>query len=383
MSKSAIKIGLLSVDNPKDKRVSSGTLYTISQNLERIGTVKWISVNLSHGYKFSIFLAKVLGKLLHRNIVFGHTSVGANLIASCIDKRSFDGCDVVIAYWSGSYFGRLDINKVPSIYVSDAVFPSMIDYYPSFTDLFKWNIRQGCRLEKNTMDKADAVVFSSDWAKKSAVNFLGQLPDKIHVIEFGANISEKDLKRMPKKNNGQLELLFLGVEWIRKGGDIAIAATKWLNDNGIPTVLNIVGIKELDSSITDLPYVNNIGFLNKNNPKDYKRLTEIISISKALILPTKAECSAIAFAEASAYGLPVFTYRTGGVPNYIEEGKNGYMLSLDSNGEEFGKLIAECISDGRLKKMSETAHEVYERRLNWSVWTEKMRILIMNLIEKK
>lgn len=384
MSKPSIKIGLLSVDNPDDKRVSSGTLYTISRNLGKIGTVKWIPVRLSRTYQTANMFAKAAGKLLHRNIVFGHTYVGANLIASGIDKRSLDDCDIIIAYWSGSYFGRLDIGKVPSIYVSDASFPSMVDYYPPFRNLYNWNIRQGCELEKRTMDKADAVVFSSDWAKDSAVNTLGQSSHKIHVIEFGANIDEKDLKRLPKeKDNGRLELLFLGVEWGRKGGDIAVAATKWLNENGVPAVLNIVGIRELDASIASLPYVNHIGFLNKNKPDDYRSLTEVINKSKALILPTQAECSAIAFAEASAYGLPIFTYRTGGVPNYIEEGINGYMLPLGSKGEEFGKRIAACCSDGRLDRMSKTAHEVYEQRLNWTTWTNKMINLIMNLIDKK
>ncbi|WP_294177395.1 glycosyltransferase family 4 protein [uncultured Coprobacter sp.] len=377
-----VNIGLISVDSPDDRRTSSGTLYTISENLKTIGNVRWIPLRKSAVYRFIEIAFKIIGKMCRKNICFSHTVLGAKLLSKGININDFKNIDVLIAYWCGSSFGQINTSGIPSIYISDATFPVMIDYYPPFCKLWKWNVCQGIDLEKMTMDNSSEVVLSSEWSANSAINDLKQPPRKIHVIEFGANISDKDIVKRSFKFDGILNLLFLGVEWKRKGGDIAVEATKWLNENGIPTQLHIVGIKGLDERIKNLPFVQYIGFLNKNNETEYNKLIEEIHNCHALILPTHAECSAIAFAEASAYGLPTFTFQTGGIPSYIENGRNGYMLSPDSTGEDFGRLIARCLEDGRLEKMATSAKEVYSEKLNWSVWTEKMRNLIVSLTNK-
>lgn len=45
-----------------------------------------------------------------------------------------------------------------------------------------------------------------------------------------------------------------------------------------------------------------------------------------------------------------FTYNTGGVPNYVENGKNGYMLPIGSSGQEFGKKSTNVSNQANLKK---------------------------------
>ena len=382
MSVLKVNIGLISIDSPNDRKTSSGTLYTIYKNLKTLGDVHWIPMRKNAVYRLTEIVFKIIGKACRKNICFSHTVLGAKLLSKSIKVNDFKNIDILIAYWCGSSFGQINTHGIPSIYISDTTFPVMIDYYPPFSRLWKWNTRQGINLEKVTMDKSSEVVLSSEWSAISAINDLKQPSQKIHVIEFGANISEKDIAKRSFKFDGTLNLLFLGVEWKRKGGDIAVEATKWLNENGFPTQLHIVGIKRLDEKIKNISFVRNIGFLNKNNVTEYNRLIQEIHNCHALILPTKAECSAIAFAEASAYGLPIFTFRTGGIPNYIETGRNGYMLSLDSTGEDFGKFISQCLKDGRLEKMTNSANEVYLEKLYWRVWTEKMKDIIVNLVNK-
>ena len=293
----------------------------------------------------------------------------------------FVPCDILIAFFSGSQLYHWDTKGKPVIYVSDATFPAMIDYYPPFCNLWKWNIRQGIDIEKKSLDKATTIVLSSDWSAASAVKDLGQSINKIHVIEFGANIDQKYISNRTFIYKDHLDLLFLGVEWLRKGGAIAVDATRWLNEHGISATLHIVGIKEMDESIKALPYIDYIGFLNKNNPEEYLRLTQVIESCQAMLLPTIAECAGISFAESSAYGLPVFTYCTGGVSNYIQNGKNGYMLPLGSSGIDFGKKIKECLESCELESMAHTSFEVFREKLNWNTWQNKMAKVICKLVD--
>ena len=108
-------------------------------------------------------------------------------------------------------------------------------------------------------------------------------------------------------------------------------------------------------------------------------MVSIIEKCHCLLLPTIAECSAIAFSESSANGLPIFSHDTGGVRNYVEDGRNGYLLPLGSTGTDFGKKIKECLESGELEQMSKTAKNVYREKLNWKTWGEKVGKIIENL----
>ena len=62
-------------------------------------------------------------------------------------------------------------------------------------------------------------------------------------------------------------------------------------------------MRSLPDDITSLPWVHNYGFLNKNNPAEYRTLIEIMKTQDIFLFPSKAECSSIALCEANAFGL--------------------------------------------------------------------------------
>lgn len=62
-------------------------------------------------------------------------------------------------------------------------------------------------------------------------------------------------------------------------------------------------------------------------------------------------------------------------------GRNGYGLPLGSSGEDFGKIIKRCLESGELEKMSRTCIDVYNERLNWTVWGEKMEKIINEVVK--
>lgn len=97
-------------------------------------------------------------------------------------------------------------------------------------------------------------------------------------------------------------------------------------------------------------------------------MVSIIQQSHCLSLPTKSECSAIAFSESSANGLPIFTYNIGGVQISLKMERMVICYHLVHPDKNFGKKISECLQSGELEKMSKTAVDVYNKRLNWTVW---------------
>ena len=290
------------------------------------------------------------------------------IAARNMDMGLVESCDVLFAPMLSDSLYYLETEK-PIIYLSDATFRLMVDYY--WSDLPPRDIKERDMIEQTAIRKAE-LVYPSHWAMESAVKDYGKSPDKISFACFGPNIALEEITPHVFSNDGHLDLLFVGVDWKRKGGDIAVKACRWLNDNGVEATLHIVGIKSLGQGIASLPYVRDHGFLNKNNPEDYSCLKSLYMSSDCFLLPTLAECAGISFVEASAFGLPCFTHVTGGVPDYVLEGENGRLLPLGSTGDDFGRLIKGCLENGDMERMSRLAVEVARDRLSWDVWASKL-----------
>ncbi len=373
-----MKIGFISISNPNDRFAWSGTQYKFYENLSNIADVIWIPVKIGSIYKLYSLLYKILAKCFGKKYSVMHTRLGAYCISYGIDKSRIGDCDILFCFSSPQLF-CLHTYK-PIIYLTDATFQCLYDYYGPFSNFFKSNVKEGNLIEKAALNKASHIVYSSNWAKNSAINDYGIAEEKISVIEFGANIDEKDIIEPINEKKKVLHLLFLGVEWKRKGGDIAVETCRILNEKGVRAILHIVGIKDLPEKYTDEPVINNVGFLNKNNPQEYAKLVEVISQSDILLLPTKAECAGVAFSEASANQLPIFTYDTGGIANYVENGVNGYRLDLSCGANEFANKIMSTLENDELDNLRLGCMKMYSEKLNWNVWAIKVGNILKHIL---
>jgi glycosyltransferase involved in cell wall biosynthesis len=113
--------------------------------------------------------------------------------------------------------------------------------------------------------------------------------------------------------NAICKLLFIGVEWERKGGQIALDALHALQRSGIPAALTIVGCMPpgYATGHFGIPALPSYPLLINTYAIEVSRLNDLLRNSDFLLLPTRAECAGIVFCEASAYGIPVITTLTG------------------------------------------------------------------------
>jgi len=191
VDKNKVKIGFISWNDPNDRRASSGTPYKIFEQLKNIGCeIIWIKVNTTYIYRIYNKLISVYNKLARKRIDVSHSVIGASLQSSTIDDSLVSKCDIIFAPFVSEALYKLHTDK-PIIYLSDATFSIMVDYY--FKNLTKCSINQGNKIEKTALNKATSIIVSSDWARNSVINDYYQPEGKVHVIEFGANIDEKDI----------------------------------------------------------------------------------------------------------------------------------------------------------------------------------------------
>lgn len=363
------KIGIVSAFDPHtDRKAHSGILFKINRSIEAAGfETVWVRNPKPFLYSILCKIIAVFQKIgLLKGLYLDHTVLGSKLLASTIDKKAIAGCDylMVIHYFHVPAFLK---TTVPIIYHSDATFELANDYY--LHNIPRFLQKQANYIEQLALDHSAFHLSSSDWRQESVINTYHQNPDKCVVLEYGPCV---DLDGMQTKGSedGVLHLFFSGVDWERKGGDIAVETVKILNERGIKSVLTIAGVKEIPKRYENKSYINLVGYLNKNNKDQYQQLKKIYSTSDLFFLPTKAECSAIVFCEASACGLPIITFDTGGIGSYVKNGINGYRLPEGASPAMFADKIEEIINKNLLPTLSRGALTYAATNLNWDNWTE-------------
>jgi glycosyltransferase involved in cell wall biosynthesis len=158
-------------------------------------------------------------------------------------------------------------------------------------------------------------------------------------------------------------LLFIGVDWVRKGGAIAVEVARLLNEAGIATKLTVVGCRPEEATPE---FVNVLGFISKSTSDGKTQLQTLLRQADFFILPSLAEAAGIVFCEASAFGLPSLSYATGGVPDYVRNGVNGVCLPVGTPASEFATAIQEILENpGQYEALCLGAYNEYQTRLNW------------------
>jgi glycosyltransferase involved in cell wall biosynthesis len=229
------------------------------------------------------------------------------------------------------------------------------------------------------IDRSFHILYSSDWAAHSAMSNYNASQDKISVVSFGDSLnavpSFNELSY--RKLTDTCKLLFIGSNWERKGGPLAMEIYNQMLQHGLKSLLSIVGC---NPEIQPQKGIRIYPFLDKANAIDNDLLYQLYMESDFLLLPTRADCTPVVFSEAAAFGLPVITTDTGGIKSVIHNGENGFYLPIEAGAEMYVDLISK-IMDEKPQRISlqSKSREAYESRLNWNHWLETFNLITRSL----
>ena len=380
-----LKIAFLTATDARDKRSRSGTIYYMAKAIqEHCGDVYYLGPLNSQMDKVARWFNNLTLKIFNKNYAYEHSILLSFSYARIIkEKLKEKQYDIIFAPVASTELALLSA-EIPIIYTADATFSLISNYYPDyFTGQLKLSREEGNYIEQSAINKADILLYPTQWAANSAINDYGADKSNIKIVPFGANIDDTPSREIVihKEKSDKCKLLFLGVDWERKGGEIAFEALVELLKLGVDTELIICGCIPPEEFKHDNMSV--IPFLDKNNPEQNKELQLLFLSSDFLILPSRTEAYGVVFCEANAYGLPAITTDTGGIPGVIEDGKNGYMLPLDARGADYAELIKNIYQDEeRYNQLVCDSRKTFEEKLNWDSWGIKVGMIIKKLLDK-
>lgn len=336
-----LKLGFLSPHNSYDRRAFSGTVFHAARALEARSDVSLRRLGAFRPPHWSDRLRRAYA-----------------LRAEDVDTR---GLDAVLGLVASPLLDELAAlhPDLPFFHVTDAT--------PRFlTDVYGWRLPEeaGPR-ERRVACRAHGVIYSSEVMAARAPQDLSLPALTPHVLPFGVNLETLPATCPAKPPFAPLNLLFVGVDWIRKGGDVAIAVLDQLAARGQAAQLTVIGrCPELHAARPDVTY---LGYLDKNRPADLARITAAYTKAHLLLLPSRADCTPMVVAEALAHGTPVVASDVGGIGAMIGRGAGVLMPDLASPDRWAEEILALCAPE-RYAYSSQTGFERAETRLSWSAW---------------
>lgn len=368
-----LRVGFFSSENYFSKTTFSGTLYSMWRVLApRVALVE-LGDPVQPGLVEKVRRKLGVGQPLKpRSATFEREcrgfcrQVGEQLQKNPVDVLFAPVASRELYLWEGD---------LPIVYASDATFRLLSATYDlkgelGFTDE-EMPLRE--RLEEVAIHKATRLLYSSHWAAASAEKDYNADPERIDVVEYGANLEstcslDEALARCTSTET--CRLLFVGRDWNRKGGAIARQTLVGLLEAGVPAELTVVGCRPPKDQSHDKMAVYE--FLDKNDPEQAATLTRLYREAHFLLFPSRADCSPISLCEANALGLPVVSSDVGGIPDIVHDGQNGFVVSVDASGDEYARRIADAFANQTdYEALVRSSRVEYETRLNWDRWAER------------
>lgn len=370
--------------SPRDIRRGSGTFYYMSRELERQGCQLAYFGPVDFKEPAIVRPLRAWAKRVQkgRYITYLDPAVSLSLGEALADQLRGLELDLVLTNDPGVAAG-LDV-PFPVVYYSDVMLPassdgSVLRGLVAYRQVPLWALRRYQKTMRRCLERAALAIFPAQWQLEQARGY-GVDPEKLHLVSFGANIpdpgSEVAAHRDISLNAQQrkVRLLFVGTDWERKGGDIAVATVGLLRKAGVDANLDVVGKTLMDMP----PYIHFHGKLHKDNPKEWSQMDKLYRASDVFILPSRSEGSVIAPREAAAYGLPTLAYRIEGLLTSIVNGQSGVLLEPGTGPEGFTQVILEWLKDPiSYQHLCQGARAFFESDAEW---TGKVQNLI-NILE--
>jgi glycosyltransferase involved in cell wall biosynthesis len=188
-------------------------------------------------------------------------------------------------------------------------------------------------------------------------------PDRVMLVGSGSNIDYSAASsRSRAPGDDELRILFVGTDWVRKGGPDLFAAFAKLRSSHPGARLQVVG----PLRIPEGPGVESLGH------RSAEELRRIYLDADIFCLPTRLEPFGVATLEAMHAGLPVVATRVGALPDLVEEEESGLLVEI-GDVDALEKALRRLAEDPGLRRcMGERGQARAVAEFSWDRVAERM-----------
>ncbi|WP_426735915.1 glycosyltransferase family 4 protein [Myxococcus faecalis] len=261
------------------------------------------------------------------------------------------------------------MGRVPSVVSTDAT-PSGLEDYLRYYGLRSqhagWVGKAKNALHRRTYSIAKGMLSFSEFTKRSLVEEYGVPRARVHVV--WPSVDTRLWRPAPerKARDGVVRLLFVGGDLGRKGGHLLL---RWARETRLRNWrLDLVTSDTFEAP----PGVRVHTGVRPNSP-------ELIGLAQAadlFVLPTMADMSSWAIAEAKAAGLAVVATPVGGVGELVRDGVDGRLVTAGDYPALARALDSLVSSPDTLRTMGHESRRMAEERMDLHATCDQMLAFI-------
>lgn len=220
-----------------------------------------------------------------------------------------------------------------------------------------FQLSQGMAKEWFTLEEelyhSAAVIFTASENTRQSFSQDYQIPlTKVSVVGEGVH----DLPPVRTTTYHRSVVLFVGLDFERKGGDILLAAFRKVRRRLEGAELWVVG----PHPRTREPGVHWFGEV-----RNQTRLAELFTTASVFAMPSICEPFGLTFIEAMSHSLPVIGTRADAMPEIISPGENGLLVTPGSVEELEEALLRLLASPEECQRMGQAGRRVVADRYLW------------------
>ena len=197
---------------------------------------------------------------------------------------------------------------------------------PFFDPSLKSFAQKALRREKNVNQSLTKVFTMSEYLRHSFIEDYGVPENRVVSIGVGMNFAIPG-PEVTQKDYSDQNIIFIGIDFHRKGGPNLIKAFSTLKSSFPRARLHIIGPRTLPEEVRTAADDRIIyhGLMNRNEP----RFAELMRKGTLAVLPSLYEPFGIAILECMTYGMPAIATDRWAFPEVIQTGENGCLVPVD------------------------------------------------------
>ena len=216
-------------------------------------------------------------------------------------------------------------------------------------------------LNNLTYKNVDLFIANSIEIKKSIIQNYPEFESKVKIIYNGVDFRELTLKEV----SSPITLGNLG-RLVQQKGQIQLInlAKKLIEKSFNHFVIEIAGKGPLEEELNEL--------IRKNELSEHIKMLGHIDADSffrkidLFIFTSYFEGSANALIESLQYSIPAITFNISSNPEVIQDGENGYLVSVDDTEQMANKIIELSGDPKRYHKMQEACHRILTQKFIYS-----------------
>lgn len=245
--------------------------------------------------------------------------------------------------------------------------------------------------EKKLMKRSDALIAVSKYTVDELTELYGIDEEKIHVIYNGVDVEKfkprtnrAELRREFGLEEGQKIVLFVGRLYHRKGLEILLHSIPPVLQEfrDVKFVISGTGFKKKEERLRKLAkeldiedHVTFLGYVPD------EKLPDLYADSDIFVLPAIYENFPFAILEAQATGLPVISTKVGGIPEFLVDNENGFVID-PGDSTQLTQRVLTLLQDPKLaKEMGDRGRKLIEEKFSWRLITSQVIDLYHKLLE--